>query len=181
MRRKRGDTVSQETIARTSVRQGTGMQLALYQPDIAPNAAAALRLAACLGVPVHVIEPCGFVWDDRRLRRVGMDYLAHVDLARHPSWEAFASWRRAADARLVLLTTHGEVPHHRFAFRPGDVLLAGRESEGASDDVHRAADHRVFIPMMPDVRSLNVVGALAIVLGEALRQTDGFFDPRHPS
>jgi len=152
------------------------MRLALYQPEIPQNTGGILRLAACMGVGVDVIEPCGFVWDDRRLRRVGMDYLARAELARHPSWAAFQVWRRNAGARLILLSPRSERAHHRFAFHPGDVLLAGSESRGAPDEVRRAADHRVFIPMARDVRSLNVVSALAIVLGEALRQTGGFCD-----
>lgn len=150
------------------------MRLALYQPDIAANAAAVIRLAACLDVAVEVIEPCGFVWDDRRLRRVGMDYLAGVPLARHPSWAAFEGWRQARGHRLVLLDTGAEQPHHLARYRSGDVLLGGRESAGVPDEVRAAADLAVRIPMAPGRRSLNLVTALAIVLGEALRQTGAF-------
>lgn len=150
------------------------MQVALYQPDIAANAGAALRLAACLAVPLAVIEPCGFVWDDRRLRRAGLDYLAQATLTRFPGWSAFDAWRRAEGRRLILLTTAGSEDYHAIAYRPGDVLLAGRESAGVPQEVHDAVDLRVRVPLAPERRALNVVSALAMVLGEALRQTDGF-------
>jgi tRNA (cytidine/uridine-2'-O-)-methyltransferase len=151
-----------------------GLQVALYQPDIAANAGAALRLAACLAVPLLVIEPCGFVWDDRRLRRAGLDYLAQAALTRFAGWTAFDAWRRAEGKRLILLTTRGSEDYHALAYRPGDVLLAGRESMGVPDEVHAGADLRVRIPLAPGRRALNVVTALAMVLGEALRQTGGF-------
>ena len=150
------------------------MQIALFQPDIAANAAAVIRLAACLDVPLTVIEPCGFVWDERRLRRVSLDYLEHATLDRVGSFAAFQEARRARTARLVLLTTHACRPYHAVAYQPDDILLVGRESSGVPDMVHAAADLRVRVPMAPGRRSLNVVTALAIVLGEALRQTGGF-------
>lgn len=148
------------------------MRLALYQPDIPQNAGAVMRLAACLGAGVDLIEPFGFLWDDRRLRRAGMDYLDAVALVRHRSWAAFDDARGAA--RLVLLTTRGTKPLDSFAFAPGDVLLMGRESSGVPEPVHARADHRVVIPMVAGMRSLNVATAAAIALGEALRQTGGF-------
>jgi tRNA (cytidine/uridine-2'-O-)-methyltransferase len=158
------------------------VRLALYQPDIAANTGAALRLAACLDVPVEVIEPCGFPFDRVRLRRAGLDYLERVRLTRHASWPAFESWRASSGLRLLLLTTRGRVPHHRCAFRPGDVLLAGRESAGVPEEVHAAADLTLRVPMAAGLRSLNVVTALAIVLGEALRQLDAFpLDPEDPT
>jgi tRNA (cytidine/uridine-2'-O-)-methyltransferase len=144
------------------------MRLALYQPDIAQNTGAMLRLAACLGVPVDVIEPCGFVFADSRLRRAGMDYLGHVDLVRHLSWDAF---RATVPGRLILLTTRGAVAYTETAYQPGDTLMVGRESAGVPDAVHDAADLRVRVPMRPGLRSLNVALAAAMVLGEALRQT----------
>ena len=144
------------------------MRLALYQPDIAPNAGAMLRLAACLGVAVDVIEPAGFVLGDARLRRAGMDYLASVELRRHVSWAAFEA---GLAGRLVLLTTAGAVALPQARFRPDDVLLVGRETSGAPGAVHARADLRVRIPMRQGMRSLNVALAAAIVLGEALRQT----------
>ena len=148
------------------------MRLALYQPDIPQNAGAMLRLAACLGVGADIIEPCGFVWSDRRLRRAGMDYLDRVDLTRHESWDSFVGSRAAG--RLILLTTRGSIAHTGFAFRPDDTLIVGRESAGAPDAVHEAADARVVVPMVAGTRSLNVALAAAIAIGEALRQTDGF-------
>ena len=148
------------------------MRIALYEPDIPQNAGAVFRLAACLGVPVDVIEPCGFVLDDRRLRRVAMDYGAQTDIIRHPSWADYVAAR--TDGRTILLTTAGDTAHTAFAFQPADTLMLGRESAGVPDDVHRSADARLIVPMAKGARSLNVVTAAAIVLGEALRQTDGF-------
>ena len=150
------------------------MQLALYQPDIPQNTGTILRLGACLGVPVHVIAPAGFDLSDRRLKRAGLDYLDHVRLVRHASWAAFEDWRRDAQARLILLTTGAALPYTGFAFAAGDVLLLGRESAGVPDEVHRAADARLVIPIEPGLRSLNVATAAAMVLGEALRQTGAF-------
>ena len=146
------------------------MRLALYQPDIPQNAGTILRLAACMGVGVDVIEPCGFIWDDKRLRRAGMDYLDQVDLARHRSWAQFLEARPTG--RLVLLTTQGAVRYTEAQFAATDTLLLGRESAGVPVDVHQRADLRVRIPLTPVARSLNVALAAAIVLGEALRQTD---------
>lgn len=144
------------------------IRLALYQPDIPQNAGAMMRLAACLGVPLDLIEPCGFPFDDRKVRRAGMDYIPWVDLTRHSSWEAF---RESRPGRIVLLTTAAEMRHVDFAFRPDDRLLVGRESAGVPDDIHAAADARIRIPMRPELRSLNVAQAAAIGLAEALRQT----------
>ena len=154
----------------------TAMRLALYQPDIPQNTGTILRLAACLGVPVDVIEPAGFDMSDRALRRAGLDYLAHVDVTRHADWEAFVAARLApaAGGRLVLLTSHGAVGHLEHRFEPRDVLLLGRESAGVPEHVHAAAGFRIRIPMRPGLRSLNIAVAAALVLGEALRQTDGF-------
>lgn len=151
------------------------MRLALYQPDMPANVGTLLRLAACLGIAVDIIEPCGFPWDDRRLRRAGMDYLDHVTLSRHASFAAFTAARqRSVGGRLILLTTQGDTPHHRFRFHPSDTLMTGQESQGVPEAVHRAADARLRIPMRDGLRSLNVALACAIVLGEALRQIEGF-------
>jgi tRNA (cytidine/uridine-2'-O-)-methyltransferase len=150
------------------------MRLALYQPDIPQNTGTILRLAACLGVGADIIEPCGFVWSDRHLRRSGMDYLEHADLVRHRSWDAFREAQSATGGRLILLTTSASIPHIRFAFQAGDSLLLGRESAGVPQEVHEAADARLRIPMVAGLRSINVAMAAAIALGEALRQTDGF-------
>ena len=147
------------------------MRLALYQPDIPQNAGALLRLGACLGVPVDIIEPCGFLLDDRRLRRAGLDYLARAAMVRHSSWHAY---RDARAGRLVLLTTAGTRNFTDFAFAAEDNLLVGRESAGVPPEVHAAAQARLAIPMRAGLRSLNVALAAAMVLGEALRQTRQF-------
>lgn len=149
-----------------------GMRIALYEPDIPQNAGAIFRLGACLGVAVDVIEPCGFVLDDRRLRRVSMDYGAQADIVRHASWAAYCDERDAG--RAVLLTTSGDTPYTAFRFQPDDTLLLGRESAGVPDAVHASADARLIVPMANGARSLNVVTAAAMALGEALRQTGGF-------
>lgn len=148
------------------------MRLALYQPDIPQNAGALFRLGACLGVAVDLIEPAGFLLDDRRLSRAAMDYFAAVDLSRHPSWERYLADRKPG--RLVLLTTRASTSHLDFAFRAGDALLLGRESAGVPVEVRGACDAEIRVPMRPGLRSLNVGLAAALVLGEALRQTKGF-------
>ena len=150
------------------------LRLALYQPDIPQNTGTMLRMAACLGLAVEIVEPAGFDVSDRHLRRSGLDYLDHVALTRHRSFEAFETWRRAEGIRLVLATTAGAVPYTAFAFRDGDCVLMGRESAGAPEAVHAAADARVVVPIRPGLRSLNVAVAAAMVMGEALRQTGGF-------
>jgi tRNA (cytidine/uridine-2'-O-)-methyltransferase len=146
------------------------MRLALYQPDIPQNTGALMRLAACLGVPLDLIEPTGFLLSDRRLKRAGMDYLDALEMTRHRSWDTFLE-RRPPKSRLILLTTRGSVAYHRFVFAPDDILLLGRESAGVPDEVHAAADASLRVPMRQSARSLNVALAAAIVLGEALRQT----------
>ena len=157
------------------------MRLVLHEPDIPQNTGAMLRLAACLGVAVDLIEPCGFLLDDRRLRRAGMDYLEAAALTRHSSWTAFREARDrdrgAAAGRLLLLTTAGDIPYTEFAFRGDDSVVVGSESRGAPPALHAAADARLVIPMRPGLRSLNVALAAAMVLGEALRQTGGFAGP----
>lgn len=147
------------------------MRLVLFEPDIPQNAGTLMRAAACLGVPVDVIEPCGFVLSDAKLRRAGMDYLDRLDLTRHASWGAF---RGVRGGRLVLLTTRADESYTTFRFAADDRLMVGRESAGVPDAVFQACDARVRIPMVAGVRSLNVAVAAAMVLGEALRQTEGF-------
>ena len=147
------------------------MRLALYQPDIPQNTGAALRLAACFNVPLDVIEPCGFPFDDNRLRRSAMDYGDACILVRHASWEGFLAAHRAAGVqRIVLLSTASAVSYADFTFAPDDTLLLGRESHGVPEAVHAAADARIRIPIAAGMRSLNVVVAGAVVLAEALRQ-----------
>jgi tRNA (cytidine/uridine-2'-O-)-methyltransferase len=151
------------------------MKIALYQPDIPQNAGAILRLGACLDVPVDIIEPCGFLFSNKGFRRAGMDYLDRAQWRRHSSWEAFLSARAAEGAgRLILLTSKGLLPYTGFAFAPDDTLLFGRESAGVPQAVHATADARLRIAMKPGLRSLNVAQAAAMVLGEALRQIEGF-------
>jgi tRNA (cytidine/uridine-2'-O-)-methyltransferase len=152
------------------------MRIALFEPDIPQNAGTILRLAACLGIEAHLIEPAGFPTSDRAFRRAGMDYLDQVTLERHGSWEEFERWRSARGLRLVLFTTRATVSYLDHAYRPHDILLFGRESAGAPDHVHQAADVRLRIPMRPGLRSLNVAVTCAIGVGEALRQTGGFSD-----
>lgn len=147
------------------------LRIALYQPDIAGNTGAILRLAACLGMAVELIEPAGFDASERALKRAAMDYAARAALTRHVDWDAFEAWRRGEDRRLVLATTAAGTVHTAFAYRPGDVLLFGRESAGAPPQVHAAADARVRIRMAEGARSLNVALAAAMIAGEALRQT----------
>lgn len=146
------------------------MRLALFEPDIPQNTGTLIRLGACLGVGIDIIEPCGFLFSDKKLKRAGMDYADMAEVVRHSSWTAFLTARTGA--RLILLTTKGSVPHTDFTFRPDDILILGRESAGVTDAVHTRADACVRIPIRG--RSLNVAISGAIVLGEALRQTTGF-------
>lgn len=156
------------------------MRIALYEPGIAQNTGTILRLAACWGIAVDLIEPCGFLFGDTRMRRAGMDYLASVDLVRHHSWTAFAAARAAVPGRLVLLTTRASTVFHEVTYHPDDILLVGRESAGVPDTVHDAAAERVRIPMRSGMRSLNVAIATAIVLTEALRQTRNYPEEAQP-
>jgi tRNA (cytidine/uridine-2'-O-)-methyltransferase len=150
------------------------MRLALFQPDIPQNLGAAVRLGACLGVPVEIIEPCAFPLSDKAIRRTAMDYGQNAEVIRQPSWSAFMDDDARAQGRLVLFTTRGAQNFTAFAFHPGDTLLFGQESAGAPEHVHAAAQARLLIPIRPPARSLNLVTACAMALGEALRQTDGF-------
>lgn len=145
------------------------MRLALYQPDIPQNTGTLIRMGACFGVGVDIIEPCGFLFSDKKLKRAGMDYLDLADVVRHPSWEAFLEAR--VGHRLALLTTRGAESYLDFIFRPDDILILGRESAGVPEDVHARAEARLRIPIL--ARSLNVALAGAIALSEALRQTGG--------
>jgi len=146
------------------------MRIALFEPDIPQNTGTILRLAACLGVEAHIIEPAGFPTSDRAFRRAGMDYLDRVSLIRHASWRDFQAWRTGAGARLIVFTTRATRCYLDHAFRDDDVLLFGRESSGLPGNVHAAADARLVIPMREGLRSLNVAMATALAVGEALRQ-----------
>jgi len=148
-------------------------RIALYQPDIPHNTGAILRFAACLGVDVDIIEPAGFDLSDRGLKRAGMDYVERVALRRHISFDAFQAWRQGEGSRLVLLSTKADQAYTDFAFRTDDILLFGRESAGVPESVHEQAEARLIVPMRPGLRSINLAMTVAMVTGEALRQTDG--------
>jgi tRNA (cytidine/uridine-2'-O-)-methyltransferase len=150
------------------------MRLALFQPDIPQNLGGAMRLCACMGSALEIIEPCGFPLSDRSLKRAALDYGGHAQVVRHASWTDFLSRRELEAGRLVLFTTRGARPFTDFAFEADDTLLFGRESAGVPDEVHAAADTRLLIPMAAGMRSLNVVAAAAMALSEGLRQTNGF-------
>ncbi len=150
------------------------MQIALYQPDIPQNTGTILRLAACLDLTVNIIGPTGFDMSDRSLKRAGLDYLEHVQIVRHVSFEKFMETQKDQPGRLILLTTHAEQSCYEFSFHADDILLLGRESAGAPQNVHDIADLRLKIPINPELRSLNIAMATAMVLGEAMRQIDGF-------
>lgn len=150
------------------------MRIALYEPDIPQNTGTILRTCACLGLEAHIIEPAGFPVTDRAFRRAGMDYLDRVAILRHGSFAAFQQWRRTEQLTLVLMTTAAERCYLDHAFRDDQVILFGRESAGVPDAVHEAADVRLRIPLVSGLRSLNIAVAVAMVAGEALRQTGGF-------
>jgi tRNA (cytidine/uridine-2'-O-)-methyltransferase len=153
------------------------IRLALFQPDIPQNTGTLARLCACLGVALDIIEPAGFDVSDRNFRRAGMDYVERAAITRHDTFAAFETWRKTQARRLVLVETDGAAAYTDFSFRAGDILLAGRESAGVTQEVYAAADASVFIPQAPGLRSINVAAASAMVLGEALRQTGGFRPP----
>jgi tRNA (cytidine/uridine-2'-O-)-methyltransferase len=146
------------------------MRLCLYQPEIAGNVGAVMRLGACVGVAVDLIEPMGFEWDDRRVRRTAMDYIDHVEVVRHNS---FAEFRQAVTGRLILFTTKGELSPYEFRFTDGDILMFGQESAGVPVEVASASEARLRIPIRGEVRSFNLATSAALALGEALRQTGG--------
>ncbi|WP_374656343.1 tRNA (cytidine(34)-2'-O)-methyltransferase [Dongia sp.] len=150
------------------------MRLVLFEPDIPQNTGTLLRLGACWNLAIDVVFPCGFIFDDARMRRAGMDYIDSVTLLRHTSWNAYLAWRAANPAlagRLLLLSTKAAVPYQEFAYRADDSIMVGRESGGVPEAVHAAADQRLVIPLRPGMRSLNVAIAAAVVAAEALRQT----------
>ncbi len=151
------------------------MRIAIFEPDIPQNTGAILRLAACFDISVDIIEPCGFVLSNRQLKRSGMDYMNQVDMKLHTSWNDFYNNQQTSEnRRIILLTTKGNVSHTEFNYNPTDILLLGRESSGVPATVHALADACILIPMTPKSRSLNVASSAAIVLGEALRQTDAY-------
>ena len=145
------------------------IQIALYQPDIPQNVGAAMRLCACLGLTLDIIEPCGFPWDPRKIRQSGMDYTEQVTVKRHDSWKSFLS--TYPEKRIILMTTKSSLPYTDFTFKENDILLAGRESAGVPLDIHQSIENRITIPMSGNARSLNIINATAMITGEALRQT----------
>lgn len=150
------------------------MRLALFQPDIPQNTGTMMRLCACLDLPIDIIEPCGFIFNDKAMRRAGMDYLDFVDYRRHDSWADFLQYRAEHQqeyGRIVLLTTHASEPYVNFKFQANDIILMGRESAGVPEEVHKMADARLLIPMNEHARSINVAVSASMVIGEALRQT----------
>ena len=150
------------------------MRIALYQPDIPQNSGNILRLGACLGVSIDIIEPTGFVFDDKRFKRSSMDYINHIDYKRHLDWENFINWSKKNNFRLILLTTKAEKKYCDYSFKENDILLFGRESAGVPKKVHNNVDERITIPMVKDLRSINVSSAVALVVGEACRQLNLF-------
>lgn len=146
------------------------MRLCLFEPEIAGNVGAVMRLGACMGVPVDLIEPLGFKWDDKRVRRTAMDYIDHVEVVRHSGFHEF---REAIPGRLILFTTKGDASPYDFEFQPDDVLMFGKESGGVPPIVASSSDARLRIPIRADVRSFNLATSAALALGEALRQTGG--------
>ena len=148
------------------------MRIALYQPDIAQNTGTILRMAVCFGLPIDIIEPCGFIWNSKELKRAGMDYLDKADVTRHMAWECFIQIYK--NRRLVLLTTKSSIPHTDFKFQKDDILLFGRESAGVPDDVHNYVQNRIRIPMKAQERSLNIAISCGIAVSEAMHQTGLF-------
>lgn len=144
------------------------LRIALYQPDIPQNVGAAIRLCACLGVALDIIEPCGFPWDDKKIRQSGMDYIGHADITRHNSWNGFLESHK--NRRLVLMTTKASKNYIEFDFTENDILIAGRESAGVPLDLHQSIENRIKIEMSGGVRSLNIINATAMITGEAIRQ-----------
>jgi Predicted rRNA methylase (SpoU class) len=148
------------------------MRIALYQPDIPQNTGNIFRLGACMGVAVDIIEPTGFVFDDKKFRRSAMDYIDHLEYKKHDDWDHFYKWIKENKFRLILMTTKSEDSLYNFEFRSSDILLFGRESAGVPDNIHQIVDHRLTIPMKDGVRSINLSSSVALVLGESLRQTN---------
>jgi len=146
------------------------MRIALYQPDIPQNSGNIFRLGACFGISIDIIEPTGYIFDDKRFRRSSMDYINHIDYKRHIDWEAFFNWSKKNNFRLILLTTKVDKKYYDYNFKNNDILIFGRESAGVSEIVHSNVDEQITIPMKKGMRSINVSSAVALVAGEACRQ-----------
>ena len=148
------------------------MRIALYQPDIPQNTGNIFRLGACLGVSVDIIEPTGFIFDDKKFKRSAMDYIDHLDYKKHIDWQHFYNWSQEEKYRLILMSTNAVQSFYEFEFHSSDILLFGRESAGVPDNIHQIVNHRLTIPMKKGVRSINLSSSVALVLGEGLRQTN---------
>ena len=146
------------------------MRIALYEPDIPQNTGNIFRLGACLGVDVDIIEPTGFIFDDKKFKRSAMDYIDHLNYKRHLDWNHFLKWVKDNQFRLILMTTKSDQSYYNFRFHPSDILLFGRESAGVPNNVHNIVDHSLTIPMKNEVRSINLSSSVALVIGEGLRQ-----------
>ncbi len=150
------------------------MRIALYQPDIPQNTGNIFRLGACLGVSIDIIEPTGFVFDDKKLKRSTMDYIDYLDYKRHIDWDHFYQWVKKNQFRLILMTTKSHKSYYKFHFHSSDILLFGRESAGVPNNIHELVNHRLTIPMKERVRSINLSSSVALVLGEGLRQINNY-------
>ncbi len=146
------------------------MRIALFEPDIPQNTGNIFRLGACLGIPIDIIEPAGFVIDDKRLKRASMDYYDYLDLTKHLNWEKFYDWSKKKSFRLILLTTKSQKSYYDYNFQSNDIILFGRESAGVPDYVHKTVNERITIPMIKGPRSINLSSSVSIVAGEMIRQ-----------
>ena len=146
------------------------MRIALFEPDIPQNAGNIFRLGACLGIPIDIIEPAGFIIDDKRLKRASMDYFDYLDLTKHLSWDKFKEWSKENSYRLILLTTKSQKSYFDYKFQSNDIILFGRESAGVPEYVHEKVDERLTIPMIKGPRSINLSSSVSIVAGEMIRQ-----------
>ena len=146
------------------------MRIALYEPDIPQNTGNIFRIGACFGISIDIIEPTGFFFDDKRFKRSSMDYINHIDYKKHLDWGTFFDWTKKNNFRLILLTTKSKKNYCKYHFKNNDILLFGRESAGVPEKVHNTVNEQITIPMVKDLRSINLSSAVALVVGEACRQ-----------
>jgi len=150
------------------------MRIALYEPDIPQNTGNIFRLSACLGLSIDIIEPTGYIFNDKRFKRSSMDYIKHIEYKRHLDWDSFFKWANKNNFRLILLTTKSDKNYYNYSFKENDILLFGRESAGVPEKIHNEVDEKLTIPMVKELRSINVSSAVALVVGEACRQLNLF-------